>query len=205
MMGELLEAQMEPCAVMTDDDMQGGLIEACQRGDREAFRLFFETYKDRVYSIALYFFSGDADSAKDITQDVFVKLMSRAWQFRSDAEFTTWLYRLVANACMDEQRRRRRFVLLGEGVEVSDMVETKTQEHDYIQLEVADSVKAAVAKLKPKLRMAILLKYFEDLSYDEMAQALGCSPGTVASRLNRAHKILARRLAHLRGAIALEE
>jgi RNA polymerase sigma-70 factor (ECF subfamily) len=59
--------------------------------------------------------------------------------------------------------------------------------------------------MKPKLRSAILLKYFEDLSYDEMAVALGCSKGTVASRLNRAHQILARKLAHLRDAVASGE
>jgi DNA-directed RNA polymerase specialized sigma24 family protein len=56
--------------------------------------------------------------------------------------------------------------------------------------------------MKPKLRMAVLLKYFDDLSYDEMAAALGCSKGTVASRLNRAHMILARKLAHLREVIS---
>ena len=60
------------------------------------------------------------------------------------------------------------------------------------------SVRKVIAGMKPKLRMAILLKYFEDLSYDEMATAMGCSKGTVASRLNRAHRILARKLSHLR-------
>jgi RNA polymerase sigma-70 factor (ECF subfamily) len=59
--------------------------------------------------------------------------------------------------------------------------------------------------MSAKLRMTVLLKYFEDLSYDEMATVLGCSKGTVASRLNRAHRILARKLSHLRGAFASEE
>lgn len=72
------------------------------------------------------------------------------------------------------------------------------QEDCYSQLEISASVKAAVKELKPKLRIAILLKYFEGLSYEEMASVLGCSSGTVASRLNRGHKELARRLAHLR-------
>ncbi len=73
------------------------------------------------------------------------------------------------------------------------------QEDSYSRMEISASVKAAVKELKPKLRIAILLKYFEWMSYEEMARVLGCSTGTVASRLNRGHKELARRLAHLRG------
>jgi RNA polymerase sigma-70 factor (ECF subfamily) len=192
---------MEHCAVMSERRVDESIIEACQRGDREAFQLLFEAYKDRVYSIALYFFSGDAESAKDISQEIFLKLFTKMAQFRNDAEFATWLYRMVANACLDEQRRRRRFVSFGDAFEETDLVERKSQEERYIRLEVADSVKAAIADLKPKLRMAILLKYFEDLSYEEMAAVLGCSIGTVASRLNRGHKILARKLRHLRGAL----
>jgi len=196
---------MEHCAVMSENRIDQRIIEACQQGDRDAFRLLFEAYKDRVYSIAFYFFSGDDASANDITQQVFLKLITRVGQFRSDAEFATWLYRLVTNACMDEQRKRQRWISFGEAVEVRGMVERRSQEDRYIRLEVADSVRAAIAKLKPKLRMTVLLKYFEDLSYEEMAIVLGCSMGTVASRLNRAHKILARRLAHLRGALQIGE
>lgn len=77
-------------------------------------------------------------------------------------------------------------------------LQTMAQEDHHAQLEISAAVKAAVKELKPKLRMAILLKYFEGLSYEEMASVLGCSAGTVASRLNRGHKELARRLAHLK-------
>ena len=76
-----------------------------------------------------------------------------------------------------------------------------SHEDKYIRREIELSVRKVIAGMKPKLRITILLKYFEDLSYDEMAVALGCSPGTVASRLNRAHRILARKLSHLRGAL----
>ena len=79
------------------------------------------------------------------------------------------------------------------------------QEDRYRRLEISDAVKAAVRELRPKLRIAILLKYFEGLSYEEMARVLGCSTGTVASRLNRGHKELARRLAHLQNALNMEE
>ena len=133
-----------------------------------------------------------------MTQQVFLKLFSAVKQFRSNAEFTTWLYRLVANACVDEHRRRRRFVPFGDALQSSESQQKHSQEERYAQIEISNSVKEAVASLKPKYRIAILLKYFEGLSYEEMATVLGCSKGTVASRLNRGHKTLARKLNHLR-------
>ena len=73
------------------------------------------------------------------------------------------------------------------------------QERAYERRQVADSVRQAIAELSPKLRLPILLKYVEGLSYDEIAETLGCSIGTVSSRLNRGHKALAQKLGHLRG------
>src|ERR1700737_4215905 len=83
------------------------IIESCRLGDRDAFRALYDLYKDRVYSISLYFFHGDRTIASDVTQQVFLKLMISIRQFRGDAEFSTWLYRLVVNACMDEARSRK--------------------------------------------------------------------------------------------------
>jgi RNA polymerase sigma-70 factor (ECF subfamily) len=71
-------------------------------------------------------------------------------------------------------------------------------EANYSRTELNDTVRQAIASLKPKLRLPILLKYIEGLSYEEIAQVLGCSPGTVASRLNRGHKALAQKLGQLR-------
>lgn len=195
---------MEQRAKMTDRFVDARVIESCRRGDRDAFRLLFEAYKDRVYSISLYFFHGDEATASDITQQVFLKLFTKIAQFRSESEFTTWLYRLTTNACLDEQRKRRRSVLFGE-TQIPLQTTTGAQEERFARLEIADSVKTAVANLKPKLRIAILLKYFEEMSYEEMAEALNCSKGTIASRLNRGHKILARRLGHLRTAHMQED
>ncbi len=193
---------MEQRAVASEQKIDEHVIEACQRGDREAFRLLFETYQSKVYSISLYYFKGDESSARDVTQAVFLKLMSKIEQFRRDAEFTTWLYRLVANACMDEQRKRRRFLPFGDAFMSGQVVEKKGQEERYERIELADSVKIAIGELRPKLRLPMLLKYVEGLSYDEMAEVLDCSKGTIASRLNRGHKILAQRLSHLRGALS---
>jgi RNA polymerase sigma-70 factor (ECF subfamily) len=175
-------------------------IAACQQGDREALRLLFEKYKDRVYSIALYSLSGDEMAAGDATQQVFLKLMTRIGQFRGDAEFATWLYRLVVNTCHDEHRKQRRFVALADSF-LQTSAGDESPRASYARKELAGRVQTAVAELKPKLRWPILLKYVEGLSYEEIAKVLNCSKGTVASRLNRAHKALGRRLSHLKNEI----
>jgi RNA polymerase sigma-70 factor (ECF subfamily) len=194
---------MEQIAVMSEPD-EAAIIEACKEGDRAAFHTLFETYKDRVYSIALHF-SGNESAARDVTQQVFLKLFRVIGQFRHDSEFTTWLYRIVANACTDEQRKLKRFIPLADGVEVKSMSAHGSQEEVYIRRQVADSVRSAISTLSPKLRMPILLKYVEGFSYEEIAEALNLSKGTVASRLNRGHKELARKLGHLRRAVTAGE
>jgi RNA polymerase sigma-70 factor, ECF subfamily len=175
-------------------------VEACQRGDLEAFRTLYESYKDTVYSIALNFSGGNQEAAKDIAQEVFLKLFSSLKSFRGSSNFSTWLFRVVVNACMDEHRRRRRFVPLEESLPADKMMSNQSQERDAWQKQLAGEVRVALEALSPKLRLPIVLRYVQGLSYEEIAHALGCSPGTVASRLNRAHKFLARRLNHLRSA-----
>ncbi|MEW6736507.1 MAG: sigma-70 family RNA polymerase sigma factor [Acidobacteriota bacterium] len=179
-------------------DIDDRVLEACQQGDRKAFQLLFEAYKDRTYSMALHF-SGDEALAQDIAQQVFLKIFIQIKYFRKGSEFTTWLYRIVINTCIDEKRKRKRFIPFSHSSEVKKMVMKGSQEENYLQRLVEDSVKAAVTNLKPNLRLPILLKYIEGLSYEEIARILGCSVGTVASRLNQAYKTLAQKLAHLRG------
>jgi RNA polymerase sigma-70 factor, ECF subfamily len=183
--------------VMAEQLIDGRVIEACQQGDRAAFQVLFETYKDKVFSIAVYSSGGDRAVADDVTQQIFLKLFTAIRQFRGDSEFTTWLYRLVVNACLDERRRRRRLLPWGETVPMRNTIDRKPQEKQYARLEVAEAVRAAISELKPKFRLPILLKYIEGLSYEEIATVMNCSKGTVASRLNRGHSQLAKRLSHL--------
>jgi RNA polymerase sigma-70 factor (ECF subfamily) len=195
-MGELMERLVR----MKETECEREIIEACQQGDRIAFQQLFDLYKDKVYSMALHF-SRDETAARDITQQVFLKLFIGITRFRHDSQFTTWLYRIVANVCIDEHRKRSRFVGLADGYEVKNMESNESQEESYVRQQLAESVRAAIGDLTPKLRLPILLKYVEGLSYDEMAEVIGCSKGTVASRLNRGHKILARKLSYLRGEV----
>jgi RNA polymerase sigma-70 factor (ECF subfamily) len=168
------------------------LVAACQRGDRDAFRELFELHRDRVYSIALRF-SGDSSAAMDIAQDTFLKLFSTIADFRGDAAFQTWIYRLVVNSCFDHARRSRRVLPLADAV-IAKLRAPVDALAELMRRELSANLSSAVERLSPPMRMAVVLRYTEGLSYEEIALALGCTPGTVASRLNRAHKALERML-----------
>ncbi|HLK50379.1 MAG TPA: sigma-70 family RNA polymerase sigma factor [Bryobacteraceae bacterium] len=174
------------------------LVAACQRGDCDAFRAVFELHKDRVYSIALRF-AGDAATAMDIAQDTFLKLFSCIGNFRGQATLDTFLYRLVVNSCFDQKRKDRRLLPLVDEWAAKLLARDAGPGEELLRSEVAANVREAVEKLAPELRMVIVLRYTEGLAYEEIAEVLGCSAGTVASRLNRAHKVLERRLRHLEG------
>ena len=146
---------MEFAAVMTHNLVRPNrdhVIAACQQGDREAFQLLFEAHKDRVYAIALHY-SGNDTAAQDIAQQVFLKLMTNIRQFNFQSEFTTWLYRMVANTCFDEQRRWRRWIPFGDATEVQTMRATENIEANYARAEMSESVGRAISSLKPKLRL----------------------------------------------------
>lgn len=184
------------------DDNDATLIASCQRGDRAAFARLYDCHKDRVYSIALHFFRGDEAAAADITQRVFLDLIDAISQFRGGALFTTWLYRIVINRCVDATRRDR-------SIEPSaSLPSASPSPSPALELEkkqMTAIVQAAIAELPEPFRSAVLLRHFEELSYEEMAVALQCSPGTVASRLSRAHRLLAEKLAHIRDELRIEE
>jgi RNA polymerase sigma-70 factor (ECF subfamily) len=173
------------------------VIEACQRGDWDAFRFLFEAHKDRVYSIALRY-CGDESAAMDIAQETFLKLLSSIRDFRGGASFESWLYRIVVNRCLDHQRRGRRLMPFFEGL--LDLVRAPAESalQELLHAEMAKDVQKIVGTLPPEQRIVVVLRYTEGLAYEEIAKILGCSAGTVASRLNRAHKVLERRLSHLR-------
>src|SRR5881275_1020191 len=153
MMIEQIVAPREQSRAQESVDWQ--VIAACQLGDRDALRTLFEIYNDRVYSIAMYSLGGTEAMAADVTQQVFVKLMTRIGQFRGNSEFMTWLYRLVVNCCLDERRKQRRFVPLAEFGLTETSGRQISQATSYARRELAGHVQAAIAELKPKLRWPI--------------------------------------------------
>jgi RNA polymerase sigma-70 factor (ECF subfamily) len=127
-----------------------------------------------------------------------LKLLSSIRQFRGDSSFDSWLYRMVVNSCLDHHRRKRRFLPLVD--EMLDVFRTSAEDalHEMLQDEQEERVQQVVAQLPEDQRIVVVLRYTEGLSYEDIAEVLGCRRGTVASRLNRAHKALERRLSHLR-------
>lgn len=164
---------------------ESSLITACKQGDSEALRHLFTHHKDRVYRVALACL-GDTSAAEDITQEVFVTLPERLRGFRSEATLSTFLYRVTVNLCRDELRRRQR---AGRPIPTSEPPDALAGVLERRELHTA------LASLPEELRAPLLLRYFEELSYDEVAETLSLAPGTVASRLHRGLK----RLAHLLG------
>lgn len=189
---------MESVALVLDNaSQQPDLVAQVRSGDRGAMRSLYVEHQRKVYSIALNYFGGDVSKAEDVTQAVFLKIFTKI-SFRGDSEFTTWLYRMTVNACIDETRKSRRWFGLSDWF--SDD-RSPSMDESIRSVEIGEQVQRAITSLKPEYRLPIVLKYVEGLSYQQIADVLGCSIGTVSSRLNRAHKILGEKLGHLRGEV----
>lgn len=178
-------------------DTERALIDACRQGDPEAMRRLYEQHKDRVYNLALNML-GDAELARDAAQSAFIKAFRGLDGFRGEARFASWLFRLVLNQCRDLQRQRRRDrplvpleELRGTGQEPGS---PSSQEEQRARQQTRSAVHRAMFELKPQFRSVISLRFFEELSIEEIAEALHCSIGTVASRLHRGLKKLEKKL-----------
>lgn len=171
---------------------------AGRRYERSDFEQLYQRHQRRVYSIALSFFDDEA-TAQDITQAVFLKVYTKIERFKADAEFSTWLYRIVWNACLDHHRRMRIRTFLSldampAALKVPDPADPVAAAQ---RAQTTAVVRRALSELKVEFRMPLILRYLEGMSYAEIAAALGCQKGTVASRISRGHQRLSRKLAHL--------
>jgi len=174
-------------------------IIAAQRGDRDAFKLLYDRYRDRIYNL-IFYSTGVEISAEDVLQVVFMKVYRGLSRFRFEASFSTWLYRITVNECLNQQRRRGAHhvpfeALLGGDQEVDSSASADLQ---HAERERREIIHRAVMQLSPKLRTVVALKYLEGLSYEEIASVLECSPGTVGSRLNRGLRDLEAQLRPLK-------
>ena len=176
----MVEARVSHISTQPNDS-DAQLILALRKGDESAFETLYERHHRAVLNIA-YRLLGDRDAAEDIAQEVFVKLYTSPGSYRPTARLSTWLYRVTHNACIDEIRKRKnRPVEL-----VPEVHSPEASEPD----ELAEAVRAAVAALPEKQRLAVVLQRYEELSYQEIAEVLGTSVPAVESLLFRARETL---------------
>ncbi len=168
------------------------LVRRARQGDTEAFEALLTAHEKRVYGMALRM-TGNREDAADVTQEVFLTVWRTLPSFRGESRFSSWLYRLTANACIDHLRRekRRRTVPLtreedGEEqiLDIPDPAPGPQEEAERAERRAA--LRRAVAQLPEDQRAALLLRESGGLSYAEIAQTLGVPEGTVKSRIARA-------------------
>ena len=154
-------------------------VEASQRGDREAFDTLVERYQRDIYRLC-YRYVNDAQDANDMAQEVFLKAYKAIGRFRGDSSFSTWLYRIGVNTCLNFRSGRR-----PEVEELSEALPDKGPGALAVleQEERAASVRAAVARLPEKQRATLILKIYHELTHEEVAAIVGSSVGTVKANL----------------------
>jgi RNA polymerase sigma-70 factor (ECF subfamily) len=186
-----------PTSATTDERDDRALIAAHLAGDAEAFGELVRRHRDRLWAIALRTL-GDPEEAADAVQDALISAFRRADSYRGDAAVTTWLHRIVVNACLDRVRRRqaRPAVPLPDDLEGRAEVAVGRDAHD--EALVAVDVQRALDQLPPDQRIALVLVDLQGHPIDEAARILGCPPGTIKSRCSRGRARLAPLLMHLR-------
>lgn len=158
------------------------LIERTLAGDQRAFEQLFEGHKNLVFKTA-FLILDDVREAEDALQETFLKAYRSLGTYDpSKGAFTTWIYRITVNHCLSQRRRLARFLRSGEQINERD---TTSMEDE---ISVGQALQGALDRLSPKLRAVIVLRFFLDLSYAEIAQVLEVPLGTVKSRLNLALK-----------------
>ena len=161
------------------------IILRAQSGDREAFATLFEQYKNLVYKTA-YLMLGETAEAEDALQEIFVQVYKSLSGFDpSKAKFTTWLYRVTFNYCLNHCRKKRPFTL-----PLEDISSALKSEFPGARLAEEELIQQAMETLTDKQRAVVILRYFWDLPYAEIAQILGIPLGTVKSRIDLALKTL---------------
>jgi len=174
------------------------LIRQAQAGREEAFHGLYEAYSRKVFGLA-YHMTGDYEAARDVAQDIFLKVFEKLSGYRGEASFSTWLYRIAVNTCLDFRRQRSLMErVVGRVAAHPPHSPAESAEGGLMADERRRRVRQAIAQLSPKYRAVLVLKDVQDLSYPEMADILGCSEGTVASRLNKGRKLLYEKLKRLR-------
>lgn len=176
------------------------LLQRCVSGDRQAFGELVTKYMNRAYHTALGF-TGDHESALDLSQEAFVRAYRSIRKFEPGRRFFTWYYRILRNLSLnfnrDRARHARSFSEIGE-LRVSRLQDTTAGVAETVERsEMREIVWQAINQLAPHEREIIILREFQELSYKEIAELMDCPQGTVMSRLYNARKALRAKLTEI--------
>ena len=185
---------------MTASDTDQQLVQRAQRGDLRAFDLLVLKYQGRIAALVSRYVS-DAGEVEDVTQEAFIKAYRALGKFRGDSAFYTWLYRIAANAAKNHLVAKGRrpgadaTIEDAEAFEEGGMLsESASPEALAMGNELAEVVESALNALPDELKAALMLREFDGLSYDDIADVLGCPVGTVRSRIFRAREAIDQRV-----------
>lgn len=167
-----------------DEDFQ--LIKNFIDGDEDAFTKLVLKYKEKVRNL-VFLTLGDAENVDDISQDVFINVFHKIKDFRFESKFTTWLYRITVNKCRDYLRKKRVRSIF---VPIKDTTTEPSIKGHSDSPDLPGLVRKGISKLPEKLRVPLILRDIEGLSYKEIADQLECEVGTVKSRIFRARESL---------------
>ncbi|ALS59003.1 RNA polymerase sigma factor RpoE [Pandoraea pneumonica] len=187
---------------MSEREIDQALVERVQKGDKAAFELLVAKYHRKIIRLVSRLVRDHAE-VEDVTQEAFIKAYRALPQFRGESAFYTWLYRIAVNTAKNHlatQGRRAPTSTEANAEEAETFAEAdqlrdiNTPESMLMSKQIAQTVNAAMEALPDELRTAITLREIEGLSYEEIAEAMGCPIGTVRSRIFRAREAIASRL-----------
>lgn len=164
---------------------QENIIARARRGDADAFEQLVVAYRDQVFRLALRMCGSEAD-ADEVAQEAFLSAWKALPNFRGESQFSTWLYQLTTHAAIDLMRREKRQIAAADITEVSAADPAPSPQQQAEQSEQREIVRDAILQLAPEQREVVVLRFMEELSYEEIGAVLKLPPGTVKSRLNRA-------------------
>ena len=169
------------------------LIDRAGRGDSRAFELLMQAQEGRMYAVA-FRMCGNREDAQDCMQEAMIRIYRAMNTFKGQSSFSTWVYRITMNSCLDELRRRKSRqatsldAMLEVGFAPSD--EEDTPERYSLQAEQKRALEQAIASLPEDMRAAVVLRDLQGLSYEEIAEALSTNVGTIKSRISRGREKL---------------
>ena len=164
---------------------QENIIARARQGDADAFEQLVVAYRDQVFRLALRMCGNEAD-ADEVAQEAFLSAWKALPNFRGDSQFSTWLYQLTSHAAIDLMRREKRQIAAEDITEVSAPDPGPSPQQQAERSETRQAVRDAMGQLSPEYRQIVVLRFLQELSYEEIGAVLKLPPGTVKSRLNRA-------------------